>query len=378
MPISREDATALIFHLTDAINRGDKETLLELYAEDATIVSPALGERHGREAIAQSWVEMFSGFPDWKVAVADVFVDGDRVLAFGTNSFTDGTGWFGLSPTGRSVGYRAGALFTLAGSKIVRDERLYDVSAVTELLEKTRLEQELKTAALVQSALLSQTLRRGTYYEAIGDSVPCRTIGGDFFEFTQLPSGELGIALGDVAGKGPPAALLAAMLQGMLAVEAQAKTSPSTLMSRLNKALLLRGLGSQFATLVYGVLSPDGRFVYSNAGHNPPILLSGGSVRRLTIGGPIVGAFPDSSFEEESVQLQDGNIVVMFTDGVTEAANENGEEFGEDRLISCLVAAETRSAAEIVQSVLTAVREFCGEAHQADDITLTVTRFRAK
>ncbi len=347
MSTSRENAIALIGDITAAINRGDIPSLLNLYAEDATLISPALGERHGRQAIADSWVEMFNRFPDWKVTVSDCFVDGDRVLAFGTNSFTDKTGWFGLSPTGRLMGYRAAAMFTLAGSKIVRDERLYDVSAVAELLEKTRLEQELRTAGEVQAALLSRSVRRGTFYEAVGDSTPCRTIGGDFFEFMEQPSGQLAVVLGDVAGKGPPAALLAAMIQGMLAVEALAQTNPAALMARLNRALLARGLGAQFATLVYGVLSPDGRFTYCNAGHNPPVAICKGHTRRLTTGGPIVGAFGEVVFEEETLQLQNQETVVLFTDGVTEAINRDGDEFGEERLISCLAAAPESSAVSI-------------------------------
>ncbi len=262
--------------------------------------------------------------------------------------------------------------------KSLREERLYDISAVLGVLEKARLDQELRTAATVQSALLSRTLRTGSFYEAVGDSLPCRTIGGDFFEFMELPSGALGIALGDVSGKGPPAALLAAMIQGMLAVEARAQTNPAALMARLNSALLARGLGAQYATLVYGVLSADGRFVYSNAGHNPPVVISQGQARRLTCGGLVVGAFEEATFEEETLQLRDQDLVVMFSDGVTEARNDREEEFGEERLIASLPQSQSVSAPDVVQSVLRAVRAFCGEALQADDITLTVTRFRTK
>ncbi len=376
MALSREDAIALFDRLADAVNRHDAATLLSHYADDATVISPAFHEMHGREEIAASWETMFATFPDWTVGGVDVMVDGDRVLGIAFNSFTDNKGWFGLPPTGERVTYRNLLLLTIANGKVVREERIYDIGAVLGALEKVRLEQELKMAAAVQSSLLSRTPRVGSFYEALGDSAPCRTIGGDFFEFMELPSGRLAMVVGDVAGKGPPAALLAAMLQGMLAVEAQAESSPAAVMTRLNRALLARGLGAQYATLLYGILSPDGRFRYSNAGHNPPVVLSHGNVQRLTVGGPVVGALKEATYEEETLQLRDQDTVVMFTDGVTEARNSRDEEFGEDRLIACLTQSRNLSAPDVVQSVLRSVREFCGEAPQADDITLTVMRFR--
>jgi serine phosphatase RsbU (regulator of sigma subunit) len=302
-------------------------------------------------------------------------VDGDRILGIAYNSFTDNNGWFGLPPTGERVTYRNLLLLTLADGKVVREERIYDIGAVVGVLEKARLEQELKTAAQVQSALLSRAVRKGSYYEALGDSAPCRSIGGDFFEFMEMPSRGLAIAIGDVAGKGPPAALLGAMLQGMLAVEAQGEAHPAAVMLRLNRALLTRGLGGQFATLVYAVLSPDGRFTYCNAGHNPPFLFAGGQIVRLDTGGLVVGGLPEATYEEECLQLQNGDTVVMFTDGVTEARNREGEEFGEERLLSCLSELPTKPTVEVVRSVLAAVTTFCGETHPADDVTVTVTRF---
>jgi predicted ester cyclase len=377
MAISREEAVALFSRIADAVNRHDKSTLMSFYADDATVISPAFREMHGKEAIAASWETMFATFPDWMVSEVDVMVDGDRILGIAFNSFTDKKGWFGLPPTGERVTYRNLLLLTLVDGKVAREERMYDISAVLGTLEKLRLEQELRTAAAVQAALLSRTLHTVSFCEAVGDSIPCRTIGGDFFELMELPSGELAIALGDVSGKGPPAALLAAMLQGMLTVEAQAQTSPSAMMSRLNRALLARGLGSQFATLVYGVLAPDGRFTYCNAGHNPPLAMREGQIRRLTTGGLVIGGFAEATYEEEVLQLQDQEIVCLFSDGVTEAKNHADEDFGEERLISCLVEKRASPVSGLVKSVLSAVHEFSGDAQQSDDITLVSMRFRA-
>ncbi len=378
MAITREEAIALFNRVADAVNRQDAATILSFYAEDATVISPAFSEMHGKEAIAASWEKMFTTFPDWTVGSVDVLVDGDRILAIAFNSFTDNNGWFGLPATGERVTYRNLLLLTLKDGKVVREERMYDIGAVTGLLEKVRLEQELKTAAQVQSSLLSRAVRTGSYYEAIGDSAPCRTIGGDFFEFMQLPSGGLAIAIGDVAGKGPSAALLASMLQGMLAVEAQDETSPAAVMSRLNRALLARRLAAQFASLVYAVLTPDGRFTYCNAGHNSPILLTGARVVRLDTGGLVVGGLPEATYEEETLHLHDGDTVVMFTDGVTEARNREGEEFGDERLISCLEISRRESAQTMVRNALQAVHGFFGDTQPADDITVAVIRFLKK
>lgn len=376
MGISREDGIALVHGLAHAVNSRDMSAISDFYAPNAVVISPAFHELRGRDAIVGAWERMLSTFPDWKVSITDVLVDGDRIAALGINAATDRQGWFGFPPTGGLISYRAVLLLTIAQCKIVHEERLYDISAVLEHLEKARVDQELRTAAELQSALLSRAGRLGRHYEAIGDSVPCRTIGGDFFEFIELPSGEFGIALGDVIGKGPPAALLAAMLQGMFAVEARSQNSPSTTMSRMNRALADRGLRSQFATLFYGILAPDGRFAYSNGGHNPPIVLSNGQVRRLTAGGPILGAFQGAAFDEETLYLNDRDVVVLFSDGVTEARNSNDEEFGESRLISCVTAHGCESAPTITTAVLDAVRAFCDDAPQTDDITITVTRYR--
>jgi sigma-B regulation protein RsbU (phosphoserine phosphatase) len=190
-----------------------------------------------------------------------------------------------------------------------------------------------------------------------------------------LPSGDAGIVLCDIAGKGPAAALLAAMLQGMFAVEAPAGGGPGVTLSRINQRLAARRLEPRFATLVYAVLSSDGRLVCSNAGHNPPVLLARDGVRRLTTGGPILGAFVDAAFEEETLHLHNRDTLVMFTDGVTEARSAGDEEFGESRLMACLSADAASPPVVLLNRIFTEVREFCQQADQSDDITVPVTRF---
>lgn len=375
---TREHALAFARQITDAINAHDVSAIMDFYAEDAILVTPVFNQVAGRAAIAGTFELIFSTYPDWQVSLSDVFVEGDRIAMYGTATATDQKGWFGLPPTGGPITYRAVIVLTLAHRKIIRDERLYDLTALVERLEKARMDQELKTAAEVQNALLSRTVAAGHYYDAAGDSVPCRTIGGDFFEFVELPSGEFGVALGDVAGKGPSAALLAAMLQGMFTSEARMGTCPSLTLARMNSALADRRLGWRFATVVYGVLSPDGRLVYSNAGHNAPIILERHGIRRLTTGGPILGALPDTTFQEETLYLTEGDSVIMFSDGVTEARNARDEEFGEQRLISFLSAHRDHPGAHMAKRILSAVQEFSQGRPQEDDMTVTATRFRKR
>src|SRR5258708_34670755 len=162
-------------------------------------------------------------------------------------------------------------------------------------------------AAEIQQALLPKMARAGTFFSAAAASLPCRSIGGDFYAYVDLPEGAMGFALGDVAGKGPPAALLSAMMQGIFAAQALSSDSPSQTITRVNLALYRRGIESRFVTLMYGAMRPDGRLTYCNAGHNPPLILSrSGSeptVHRLECGGPIAGLFQRAACSARAATL---------------------------------------------------------------------------
>ena len=347
---------------------------MELYADDAVAISPVFGDIRGRQQIAASWQTLFEMFADLAVAVSDVLVEGDRIAVLSTITTTDRVGWFGLPATGGPIVYRLVLLLTVRGGRIVRDERIYDSSGLLERLEKMRLDKELRLAADLQRTLLSRTQQINEFCASAGHSVPCRAIGGDFFEFIDLPSGDVGIVMGDVSGKGPAAALLAALLQGMFASEAPALLGPAATLTRVNQRLAARQLESRFATLVYAVMTADGRLTYSNAGHNPPLLLTSGGAVRLAIGGPILGAFADQVFAEDMLSLRDGDTLVMFSDGVTEARNTSDEEFGDDRLLACVAAGAGSTPRALLDRIFDAVRAFCQQAQQNDDITVTVTR----
>src|SRR5262249_12099732 len=157
-----------------------------------------------------------------------------------------------------------------------------------------------------------------------------------FYDYVDLPTGQFGFIVGDVAGKGSPAALLAAAVLGMFSAEATYQLSPASLITRLNHGLFRRAIEARFLTTFYGMLGPNRSFTYCNAGHNAPILVSPSGMRRLETGGVVLGLFEQASFEEETITLQPGDLIVAFSDGVTEALNPAGEEFTDDRLIACV------------------------------------------
>jgi serine phosphatase RsbU (regulator of sigma subunit)/pSer/pThr/pTyr-binding forkhead associated (FHA) protein len=268
------------------------------------------------------------------------------------------------------------ALETLATEAAVAIEnaRLY-----RETMEKARMEQEMRIAAEIQQALLPKMARAGSFFAAAAASIPCRSIGGDFYDYVDLPAGALGFALGDVAGKGPPAALLSAMMQGIFAAQAASSDSPSQTISRVNLALYRRGIESRFVTLMYGVIAPDGRLTYCNAGHNPPLIVSrsgsAATIRRLECGGPIVGLFETATFEEETVILTDGDWLIVFSDGVSEAMSASGDEYGDNRIVSCVEKHKSMEPRQLLESLFADVRDFTRGAPQSDDITAMVLRY---
>jgi phosphoserine phosphatase RsbU/P len=210
-------------------------------------------------------------------------------------------------------------------------------------------------------------------------SLPCRSIGGDFYDYVDLPTGALGFALGDVAGKGPPAALLSAMMQGMFAAQAATSDSPSQTIARVNMALYRRGIESRFVTLMYGALRPDGRLTYCNAGHNPPLVISNTagvlSVRRLECGGPIVGLFETATYDEETVTLRKGDWLIVFSDGVSEAMSLTADEYEEERIVKCVEKNLALEPRRLLEALFADVREFTRGAPQSDDITAMVLRY---
>ena len=254
----------------------------------------------------------------------------------------------------------------------IENARLY-----RQTIEKARTDQEIRIAAQIQQALLPQAGNTLPFCETAAAAVACRSIGGDFFDWMERPDGSFAFMLGDVAGKGPPAALLSALMQGLFAAQATGTDGPATAVSRMNVALTRRGIESRYATLFCGHLRVDGTLMTCNAGHNPPILISRSGVSRLAEGGTVVGLFDSAVYGEESAKLSDGDMLVIFSDGVSEALSTTDDEFGDERLIEAVRSAGQGSAQQVVDNVLESLRAFTRGAPRSDDITMVVVRYRA-
>jgi serine phosphatase RsbU (regulator of sigma subunit) len=265
-----------------------------------------------------------------------------------------------------------GALETLSAEAAlaIENARLY-----REALDKAKFEQELKVAAGIQQSLLPMANRDGAFFSTAAQSIACRAVGGDFYDYVDLPSGRFGFIVGDVAGKGSPAALLAAAVLGMFSAEATYHTSSAQLITRLNHGLFRRAIESRFLTTFYAMLGADGSLTYTNAGHNAPLVVGKNTIRRLETGGVVLGLFDTASFEEETIQLEPGDYILAFSDGVTEAMNPAGEEFTDDRLLACVDRHRGESPQAALDAVLAEVKAFCGDATQSDDVTVVLVRY---
>jgi sigma-B regulation protein RsbU (phosphoserine phosphatase) len=234
---------------------------------------------------------------------------------------------------------------------------------------------DMRAAAVIQQLLLPAPRRRGSFFTAAGSSFPCRGIGGDFFDYVDPPSGEFGFIFGDVCGKGPAAALVAAAIVGMFSVEACYQPSAGAVLRRLNEGLLARGMTAQFATAFYALIDARGEFRYANGGHYAPLHFSADGATRLEASGTVLGLFHDAEFDDQRTTLVPGDLIVVFSDGITEAANEDGEEFEESRLLECVEAHRDDEPEAIIEAVVARVLSFCGEAPPLDDMAVVAMRY---
>jgi len=391
--MTSEEIAALFSRRKVAFADRDSRRLAADCAENCVLESPTFGRVIGRDAAEKVYRHFFVAFPDLTLSPGDLLIVGNQVIQTSTVQGTDTGGFLGQEPTGRPFRFFFVQFFRLANDQIVHERRVFDVNGLilqlasdsglstetaqiySAALQRARVEQELKIAAEIQQALLPSGHYQKTHLEIAARSLPCRAIGGDFFDYFDAPNGAVCFALGDVAGKGPPAALLAAEMQGILAAYSSFSSTVAETVARVNQLLNRRIVESRFVTMLYGMGSRDGRLTYSNAGHNPPLLITGRGARWLDKGGVVLGMFAAAQFEQEQVDLEPGDVVVMYSDGVTEALDREGSEFGEERLLSCV--SENRDAASgvILDSLLTTVRNFTVGAPQSDDLTVMIVRY---
>lgn len=256
---------------------------------------------------------------------------------------------------------------------------LINLIILLEVADRLSLKNDLEVARSIQSAMLPQATYSDPCLEAFGLTRPANTVGGDFYDVLPRPDGRLVVALGDVAGKGSPAALLMALLLAIFRTLLDEGLEGADLVRRLNAQVCRHAPGSRFITLFVAACDPcTGRLVYVNAGHMPALVhRNSGEVERLTEGDIALGMFEHSSYSAHETWLQPGESVVLYSDGVTEAENHQGRPFEESGLIKVIRAHSAAGPRELAHAVVRLVEEHAQETWLADDVTLLVLRRKA-
>jgi len=270
--------------------------------------------------------------------------------------------------------------FIILISRLIAQRRnsavLRDELRKKEEYETQRVRKELYEARRMQDSLLPKSAPRIDQFELAGISIPANEVGGDFYDYLTLDNELIGIALVDVSGKGLRGAMNAVMAYGMLHEIAKIEAKPNKILSRLNNGLLPLLQESMFTALNLGILNPKTKqLYYSNAGQTYPIIKRNGNVKGIELGGLPLGILADTTYDEEVIDLHSGDYLIFYTDGLTDAMNEEGEIYGTDRLNELIRNAPSDlSANEMIQYILHDVQKFVGESKQYDDITLIVLR----
>jgi serine phosphatase RsbU (regulator of sigma subunit) len=252
-------------------------------------------------------------------------------------------------------------------------------AAQAQIIEKEKLERELEVARQIQMSILPRSLPEHERLAFGARMVPMSAVGGDFYDVLQLEDGSIGVAMGDVTGHGVPAALLMSLTVTLLRSEAHRTDSPTEVLQAVNRGLMQVNDTGYFVTALYGILAASGsRFRYARAGHSVPLLLD--ADRRPVevahgVGQPL-GLFEEMLVDESGLDLPPGGLLVMYTDGVTEAINPQGEFFGDDRLLAALRTSDGAGPVQACEAVWDALQAYQGGASQEDDVTLLAVGVR--
>lgn len=282
------------------------------------------------------------------------------------------------------------ALFNKKGGKEFSegDKKLLSIigSQSSQIIENARLleeeqrllsiRQEMKLATEIQNNLLPTKLPEIPGYEFSGISIPAKEVGGDYYDFIHISENTMACCLGDVSGKGMPAAMLMSNLQATMHSQVMHDPEPQPCMSTTNRLLFHNTDTKQYATFFYGILDwQKHEFKFTNAGHNPPMLFKTDcSMQELKTVGIPLGFLESFEYTQESVSIQPGEFMVIFTDGISEAMNYEEEEFSEERMIGILKQCEGKSAEQVLKELIAAVKNHSGDTEQSDDITVMVIK----
>lgn len=266
-------------------------------------------------------------------------------------------------------------LLTIFANQVViaiENAKLYE-----RLVERERLEKELEIAHTIQMNMLPKDYPTLQGIEISGLSVPAKEVGGDYYDFLPLEGGLVGVTIGDVAGKGVPAALMMVMIRSILRAKIMADHDPQTIVSELNSQILADSDPRMFVTLFYAVIDAGTREMrYTNAGHNYPLIFhaEGDAFESLEDGGLLMGMFEGATYTQGKVSLKTGDVVLFYTDGIVEAMNEKDEMYGFERLRDLVLAHKDDPADRLRDRIIEETRAFTGSAPQYDDMTLIVVK----
>ncbi len=292
-------------------------------------------------------------------------------------------------PTLRLANRLAFSMFLLfaGGSRIIQKltaslaerNRLLEEKIAVETQERTKQTQDMERAWEIQQGLLPKELPRLKGCEVAAGCTPARVVGGDYFDVIRLGDTRVAIAIADVVGKGMAAALLMSNLQAIVRSFVTSGISPAELCSKANEVIAGNIAPGKFITFFCAVIDTERLVIeYCNAGHNPPMVVKqSGEVEKLVQGGPLLGVFPEMKYDGGSAKLSPGDVLVLYTDGITEAERTESEEFGEARLLEAVARTQSDGAEAIKQNILDSVRQFAGESLQ-DDVTLVVLTTAAR
>jgi sigma-B regulation protein RsbU (phosphoserine phosphatase) len=259
-----------------------------------------------------------------------------------------------------------------------RERLLYLLSAVqhtvTQKIRAARLYDAMDEARRIQMSLLPKGAPTFHGYDLAGRSVPADVVGGDLFDFIPVSDRILAVAVADSSGHGLPAALQARDVITGLRMGVQENLKIISTMERLNKVINRSTLATRFISLFYGELEKNGNFIYCSAGHPPALFFRDGGFALLELGGMVLGPDPDARYERGYVVMRPGNVVVIYSDGITEAADANDQQFGMDRLKEIVAANRDLAAKALVDLIFQSVEAFSGRSRPADDQTVLVIR----
>ena len=378
-----EENMALVRRLYDAQTKGDLHAMRELLTPNFDNHGMAPGQDEpGCEGYIRSNAVVHGAFSDIRYIIEEqMAAEGDKVVSrLRIRGTLDRGPFMGFAPDGKEREVRAIVIHRIEGGKI--DEEWREGSGVLDLTrarlekeigERERVDQELRVARRIQHTSLPEEVPQLKGWQISPYYQPAREVGGDFYDFHLLSEGRLGLVVGDATGKGVPAALVMSTTCGMLQLAAQdlESSSPSEVLRRVNEALLARIPSNMFVTCFYAILDPEsGHLRYANAGHDLPYLRRrSGECEELRARGMPLGLMPGMSYEEKEIEVDVGEGVFFYSDGLVEAHDPKGEMFGFPRLRALI--AEWGEEESIGDFLIKELYSFVGEGwEQEDDITL--------